>query len=354
MNMATYNNLPLYNMTIDPNDDVTGVDFISFVTDPAIERNFVKFNQGKLIEKKYKFNTEKQFVSGPFMIPDMPIYRFDAELGEYYVTFSKQTIEHIVKKFMSQQKTLAFNYQHEDNSQIENAILIENWFVGKNDKVKDLGYNDLPEGTWFGTVYVANEKFWNDNVKTGDVKGFSIEGWLNMELSKIENKNKIKQIMSKRKFKSEVKTVDGLVIYADVLEVGAEVFTVDADGNEVPVADGEYKLEDGSKLIVAGGKITEVVAAEIEEEMSLSSEDVTNLLADLIAPYETRIKELEDKISAFTKTTKDLEVAMSTIPGYKKPSTKDDGKKESVKMSAEKRASIITEALNRVKNKNKK
>lgn len=348
MNMATYNNLPLYNMTIDPNDDFTGVDFISFVTEPAIEKNFVAFNKGKVIEKKYKFNKEKQYVSGPFMIPDMPIYRFDAEIGEYYVTFSKETIEHIVKKFMAQQRTLAFNYQHEENSQIENAIMIENWFVGKNDKVKDLGYNDLPEGTWFGTVFVNNEKFWNENVKTGDVKGFSIEGWLNMELSKIENKNKIKESMSKRKFKSEVKTVDGLVIYADSFEVGSEVFTVDAEGNETPAADGDYTLEDGSVLKVVGGKIIEIVA--VEEEMSLSADDVTSIIADIVAPYEQRIKALEDTIAAFGKTQKDLEVAMSTIPGYKKPSTKNDGK-EKTELTSEKRADIISAALSKIKNK---
>lgn len=57
--MATYNNLPLYSMTVDETQS-TGVEFISFVTDPAIEKNFVAFNSGRLIEKKYKFNTDKQ------------------------------------------------------------------------------------------------------------------------------------------------------------------------------------------------------------------------------------------------------------------------------------------------------
>jgi hypothetical protein len=36
---------------------------------------------------------------------------------------------------------------------------------------------DLPVGTWMGTVKVNNETIWNEFVKTGKVKGFSIEGY---------------------------------------------------------------------------------------------------------------------------------------------------------------------------------
>jgi hypothetical protein len=36
---------------------------------------------------------------------------------------------------------------------------------------------DLPSGTWVGSVKVNNDKIWNEFVKTGKVKGFSIEGY---------------------------------------------------------------------------------------------------------------------------------------------------------------------------------
>ena len=36
---------------------------------------------------------------------------------------------------------------------------------------------EVPVGTWMGTVKVNNEDVWNDYVKTGKVKGFSIEGY---------------------------------------------------------------------------------------------------------------------------------------------------------------------------------
>ena len=36
---------------------------------------------------------------------------------------------------------------------------------------------DLPVGTWMVSMKVNNEEVWNDYVKTGKVKGFSIEGY---------------------------------------------------------------------------------------------------------------------------------------------------------------------------------
>ena len=53
---------------------------------------------------------------------------------------------------------------------------------------------DVPVGTWMGAVKVNNEDIWQDFVKTGDVKGFSIEGFF---LDKEERpKEKIKDNLS--------------------------------------------------------------------------------------------------------------------------------------------------------------
>ena len=35
----------------------------------------------------------------------------------------------------------------------------------------------MPEGTWMISMKVENDEIWNDYVKTGKVKGFSIEGY---------------------------------------------------------------------------------------------------------------------------------------------------------------------------------
>lgn len=49
--------------------------------------------------------------------------------------------------------------------------------------------------------------------------------------------------------------------------IGSEVYTVDTDGNNIPLADGEYKADDGTMMVVVAGKIT-----EIKKEMSPESE----------------------------------------------------------------------------------
>ena len=36
---------------------------------------------------------------------------------------------------------------------------------------------NVPIGTWMGAIKVNNDEVWNDYVKTGKVKGFSIEGY---------------------------------------------------------------------------------------------------------------------------------------------------------------------------------
>jgi hypothetical protein len=36
---------------------------------------------------------------------------------------------------------------------------------------------NVPVGTWMGAIKVENEEIWNEFIKTGIVKGFSIEGY---------------------------------------------------------------------------------------------------------------------------------------------------------------------------------
>ena len=62
---------------------------------------------------------------------------------------------------------------------------------------------NVPIGTWMGTMKVNNDDVWNDYVKEGKVKGFSIEGYFadKLKMSKQETEddillNKIKDILS--------------------------------------------------------------------------------------------------------------------------------------------------------------
>lgn len=260
-------------MKVDKSKPNAGVEYHSFVFDPAIEVLYKKFNK---TESRYNFNSEKQIVTGAFMIPDMPIYRSDATHGEYYVVFEKQTILDLNEKFMSEQKTLSFNYQHNDNSLIKDVVLIENWIVAENDnKAKSLGF-DLPVGTWMGSVKINNKDFWENEIKTGKVRGFSIEGYLDMEMSKIFKTNNKNNKMAKKAFSITAKASDGTVINSEdsMFMEGTMVTTIDAEGKVIPLKDGDYSFDNGDSLTVKDGKIT--VYNEVDESM-MTVEEVAQM-----------------------------------------------------------------------------
>jgi hypothetical protein len=56
-------------------------------------------------------------------------------------------------------------------------------------KDKSAIYNlSVPIGTWMASVKVDDENLWNDFVKTGKVKGFSLEGYF---ADKLESKKEL-------------------------------------------------------------------------------------------------------------------------------------------------------------------
>ena len=85
--------LPIYKLVISPTDE-SGVSFVSMVDEPAIERAWMAFESHKRTLFKTAVAT-KQMVSGPLMIADLPIFRTDPKIGDFYVMFDAQTIEQI-------------------------------------------------------------------------------------------------------------------------------------------------------------------------------------------------------------------------------------------------------------------
>ena len=78
-------------LTVNENDD-TGVNIISFVESPAIEVDFMYFNDKKT-ERFKTVDTDKRIVVGAAMLPNEKIIRYDADDNPYFVYFSKETIK---------------------------------------------------------------------------------------------------------------------------------------------------------------------------------------------------------------------------------------------------------------------
>ena len=151
----------------------SGIEAISLVEAPAIEEDFIALKSQEV--KLAEVSSEKRILMGALLVPNKPIYRKNAE-DEYYIYFSKKTIEKASQLYLmnGNQNNTTLEHQHKLNG----LTLVESWLVEDevHDKSRKYGL-DVPVGTWMGAVKVNSEEVWEEFVKTGKVKGFSIEGY---------------------------------------------------------------------------------------------------------------------------------------------------------------------------------
>lgn len=172
--------LPIYKIKINSSfEDESGVDYVALVDDPAIERNFIAFaNQ---IRFKAADN-ERRIVTGALMIADLPIYRQSAKMGEYYVVFDKQTIEQIVQKFFKKGFSNNVNEMHQPQLTVDGMYMFESFIVDSSRGIlAPKGFTGISEGSWIGSYKVENEDIWQNFIKTGEYKAFSVEGMFDLE-----------------------------------------------------------------------------------------------------------------------------------------------------------------------------
>lgn len=199
----------LIELIIDDKEDLQGVEAISIVENPAIESDFVALKSEEV--KLAEVDKEKRILMGAVLIPEKPIYRRNGE-DEYYIYFSKDTVVKASQLFLK--KGNQGNSTLEHSKSIEGLTVVESWIVEDLTKDKSALYNlSVPVGTWMASVKVDNDEIWNDYVKTGKVKGFSLEGHFadqlekKKELSKVlteeeELIEKIKEILLKTELES--------------------------------------------------------------------------------------------------------------------------------------------------------
>ena len=161
-------------------DEAIGVEKISVVANGAIESDFIALNNQEI--KLAEIDKEKRLLMGALLIPNKPIYRKSGE-DEYYIFFSKDTISKASQLYLQNGNQSEATLEHD--ADLKGLTLVESWIVEDKQKDKTALYGlDLPVGTWMGSVKVENDEIWNDYVKTGKVKGFSIEGYFADKLEK--------------------------------------------------------------------------------------------------------------------------------------------------------------------------
>ena len=181
--------MQIIELVLDEEKEDAGIDCISIVENPAIESNFVALKKQESIQLA-EVDKEKRLLMGALLIPNKPIYRNGPDGEEYYIFFSKETIAKASQMYLQNGNQSNSNIEHGEKD-LEGLTLVETWLVAdeKMDKSRVYGI-DVPVGTWMGAVKVNNEEVWNDYVKTGKVKAFSIEGYF---IDKMEQKPKVKE-----------------------------------------------------------------------------------------------------------------------------------------------------------------
>lgn len=160
---------------IDINDeDETGLDAISLVQHPAVEVDFLCFNEDT---KEIDFSTDedKHILTAVALRADHPIYRRNGEY-EYWVVFTKDVIRRLVTKYAKNNLFNSVNIEHNDYSFVKSAYMIESYIVDKARGIVPSEFSDIEDGSWIVSYYIDDESLW-DTVKNTDVlNGLSVQG----------------------------------------------------------------------------------------------------------------------------------------------------------------------------------
>ena len=291
--------MKIVELILDEDQDASGIEAISIVENPAIEEDFIALKSDEI--KLAEVSKEKKILMGALLIPNKPIYRKNGE-DEYYIYFSKDTVLKASQMYLTKgnQNNSTLEHQHE----LSGLSLVESWLVEDevHDKSRKYGMN-VPVGTWMGAVKVNNDKIWNEYVKTGKVKGFSIEGYF---ADKMERpKESIKEDMSEQNADLLLSEIEKIVKGEKVelaLDSEAKSALKDVDKYLKKLDDGEFTFD------------------KLDREYDALSNKYYDLRADVISSR-NRLKKIESQIKdvmlKYELASKELGVKPNTIKEYK-------------------------------------
>ena len=288
---------------------------ISMVESPAIESDFVALSKEEEV-KVFLESDKRHMVYGAALIPDKDIYRNNGE-QEFYISFTKESIEKMSQDFMKNYRQNEVTLDHEEMA--NDITITESWLVEDpyKDKANALGIN-VPKGTWMIGMKVNQIDVW-ERVKSGELKGFSVESMISLEeFSKNDNNmnietndmgfwNKMKSILtevftSTSLAKQEVDTEESEASKVEHLEEQAPMVeepTVVETPTEPQEPIVEPKVEEGKEEVKEEPqKPQEEPKPNPLEELVKSLTDEVKALKEMNEGLQTKIKDLGKQPSA--------------------------------------------------------
>lgn len=333
--------------------ETEGVFGISLVDNPATQEVFLTLSEDKELVKFATISEEKRLLVGLVLQPNQKVYRNQGG-EEFEIFFSDDTIEKLAHNFFIKNYHQNSTIEHDEDEKIQGVTFVESWIVEdtKKDKSAALGLS-YPKGSWLTAMKVNSDEIWNDYVKTGKVKGFSIDGVVKLKKTTTKNdikmglketlgiakksneekgikmslKEKLENSVKELKLKNEQKETlklgqvmldGGAVIFeyeGEMMEVGGAVFAIDPENpdEKIPVPVGEYPLEDGKVLMVSEEgivgeikdpnaeeeevKVDEPVAAEAEDKSADGVNQIKSILIKYQEDNDKRVEQLETQFS---------------------------------------------------------
>lgn len=307
--------LKLYKVVADKSEVMA----VSLVDEPAIDLNFIHLHKETpqliCLEKD-----EKHLLVGCVLRPDYPIYRNNGK-EEFYLEFPKETVERLAYDYMQSGRIYSFTTDHKDIA--DNVSIVESWIkTSENDKSKDYGL-DVPIGSWIICAKVEDEAIWK-RVKDGELRGFSVESFVNLEEIILSKENcetnmteevkletievtegfwmRIAEVIKAALKSPQTAELEAQVTSAQVIdEMKQEVASTEEEVIETPIE--EQVVEEPiveEEPTVEEEYSPEVVAEEVTEEVvseSTTEEEVKEDLQAVIDELNAKIDELNQELA---------------------------------------------------------
>lgn len=267
------NKLPIYRAII--NSEEAGMVTISLVDFPATESDFIAFDKQKELMKYSIENEEKRMVRGLVMAANQLIYRVHPYFGEYWIYYDAETLRVMAERYLKNNFQNNVDLNHDGNL-VEGVDMVQFFIKDTENGISPKGFEEYADGSLFAEFHINNDEVWNQ-VKKGEFKGFSLEGYFGIEPTgqefkeeQINNEDKYNKTMSKLNrvrevLRSlllefgEVSTDKGVIVFdGDELVEGMMVHGIDEQGNEVQLEDGEYRTEDKKVITIENSRVSEI------------------------------------------------------------------------------------------------